>query len=271
MMSSKYYKEKYSKFRMELRGKRGQITIFVIVAVVLVLALLIFLLYPKISPILSGESFSPISYLRGCVEPDIKDNIATLAKNAGYESILDGYTLYQGEKVKYLCYSSENYKTCIVQQPMIKQNFENELKKIIEPKADACLESLKKEYEKRGYSVSASRTDSRVSIIPGKIRIDFLTPMTITKDKSQTYKGFEVGVTSEMYDLLFIAQSIIDFESTYGDSETTLYMQYYPDLKIEKTKLSEGTTIYKISNVLTKEEFIFASRSLVWPPGYGIK
>ena len=74
-----------------------------------------------------------------------------------------------------------------------------------------------------------------------------------------------------MYDLIMTSVSIIDYESTYGDSETTLYMQYYPDLKIEKTKLSDGTTIYVLTNVISKESFTFASRSLAWPPGYGIE
>jgi hypothetical protein len=48
-------------------------------------------------------------------------------------------------------------------------------------------------------------------------------------------------------------------------------MQYYPDLKIEKTKLSDGTTIYILSNVVSKDRFTFASRSLAWPPGYGLE
>jgi hypothetical protein len=88
------------------------------------------------------------------------------------------------------------------------------------------------------------------------------------KEETQTFKDFEIDVQSEMYDLLFISHSIVDYEATYGDSETTLYLQYYPDLRIDKTKLSDGSKIYRVSNVVTGEYFVFASRSLSWPPGY---
>ena len=47
-------------------------------------------------------------------------------------------------------------------------------------------------------------------------------------------------------------------------------MSYYPDLRMEKIKLSDGTKVYKLSNIVTKEEFIFASRSLSWPPGLAL-
>ena len=36
----------------------------------------------------------------------------------------------------------------------------------------------------------------------------------------------------------------------------------------EKIKLDDGTKIYEVSDVTTHETFTFASRSLVWPPGY---
>ena len=75
---------------------------------------------------------------------------------------------------------------------------------------------------------------------------------------------------SEMYDLLFIATNIVEHESQVGGSATELYLQYYPDLKIEKIKLTDGTTIYQLSNVVTGEQFSFASRSLAWPAGYGL-
>ena len=111
-----------------------------------------------------------------------------------------------------------------------------------------------------------------VRVVPERVTVDFDVPLTATKgDETRQFSGFDVEVKSGMYELLMIATSIIDFESTYGDSETTLYLQYYPDLSIEKTKLSEGTSVYKLRNVVTGEEFVFASRSVAWPPGYGLE
>ena len=179
--------------------------------------------------------------------------------------------MHNGEKYKHLCYSSEYYKTCVVQQPAIKNNFEKELSILIKKNSEVCINNLKLEYEKRGYTFSLKNTDSSVEIIPQKILVKLKNPFTISKDTSQTFENFNIEVSSQIYEILFIAQSIIDFEATYGDSETSLYIQYYPDISIEKNNLEDGTTLYKISNVISGEEFKFASRSLAWPPGYGLE
>jgi len=253
---------------MMFRGdKKGQVTIIIIVAVVIVLAVLAVFLYPRISTTIS-PTVNPSQFLQSCIQPEVEQDLQTLAKNAGYQN-MEGTVPYNGQDYKYLCYSSKYYENCIVQQPMIKNNFEKELNAMIKAKGTECVQSLKSEYEKRGYTVSVGNIDSDVSIIPGNIRVAFIAPMTITKEQTQTFKEFDISLKSEMYDLLMIATSIVDFETTYGNSETTLYMQYYPDLKIQKIQLSDGTRIYILTNVVTRENFMFASRSIAWPPGYG--
>jgi hypothetical protein len=265
----KCYKEDLSISGMVNERKRGQVAVFIIVALVIVTVILVLFLYPDIKTVVTGTEFSPNSFLKGCVEPEIKSVVNTLSENGGYMNP-EGTILYQGIEVKYLCYVNENYKPCVVQQPMIKTHFEQELAQQVKGNAEVCFDNLEREYEDRGYSVLTSKITPLVSIVPGKIRVDFNAPMTITKgDETRNFGKFEVESKSEIYDLLFIAQSIIDFEATYGDSETLSYIQYYPDLSIEKIKLGDGTTIYKLSNVLTKEEFTFASRSIVWPAGFG--
>ena len=70
--------------------------------------------------------------------------------------------------------------------------------------------------------------------------------------------------------MLMIATSILQFETSYGDSDISTLMLYYPDMAIEKVKRSDGTTIYIIEDKQSKLKFQFASRSYAWPPGYGI-
>ena len=268
-MSSKNYKQIFTNKCM-INMKRGQVAIYIIAAIVIVaLVVLGVSFYPRLGGIFSQE-ISPNTYLKNCIEPEIKPAVEILSKQGGYRNP-DGLIEYNGKKIKYLCYTSENYKTCNVQQPMIKSNFEKELNNVIKPKADQCARNLISEYGKRGFRVISSSVSSRVEIVPEKIKVVISAPMTITKDSTQTFNEFEVNIGSEMYNLLFTASSIIDYEASLGDSATELYLQYYPDLKIEKTKLSDGTKIYRLSNVVTNEEFVFASRSLAWPAGYGLE
>jgi hypothetical protein len=75
-------------------------------------------------------------------------------------------------------------------------------------------------------------------------------------------------LNNNLYQLVNIADSIIDFESIYGDSETTIYMNYYHDLKVEKLKQIDESTIYILTDRTDGNKFQFASRSYAFPPGY---
>lgn len=258
------YKQNHAVFKM---NKRGQVAIFVILAIVIVLGVVIFMLYPKIK--FAVTDVNPSSYLKDCIEPELKVALLALERQGGYMTPTS-YMLYQDEKIQYLCYTSENYKPCTVQQPILVGHFAGELKREIEPKARQCVTDLKEAYEGKGYDVIVRSSDINVSLIPGSVAVEFIAPMTITKESTQTFSKFSVGVKSEIYDLLLTAVSIIQYESTLGDSETLSYINYYPDLRIEKVKRDDGT-LYILSNVVTKDEFRFATRSLVWPSGYGLE
>ncbi len=269
-MKRKNYKENFTRKSMKI-GKRGQMTIFIIIGIIIIAAVVLYFLFrPRLGGIFEG-AFSPNSYLSACVEPEVRRGVDLLSKQGSYRDVEEGSVLYQGEKIKYLCYIEGYYKTCVVQQPMIKNNFESQLNDMVKGKADQCMRNLIAEYERRGYKVNSGGINSEVSIIPSKILVVFNSQLTVNKETTQKFDRFDVGIDSEMYDLLFISSSIVDYESSLGDSASELYLQYYPNLRIEKIKLDDGTKIYKVRNVITKEEFKFASRSLSWPAGYGLE
>lgn len=265
----KNYKEILSCLIMPNMKKRGQLAIFIIIAIVIVsIVILGVIFFPRLTQIFAAE-LSPNAFLTTCVEQDVKNSISLLSEQGGYSNP-EGFALYQDKKIKYLCYTDKYYETCVVQQPLIKNHFESELESTVTPRANQCARELIEEYQSRGYTVSSDSIDSSVSVIPGRIEIAIDAPMTITKDTTQTFNTFNLAIESELYDLLMLSSSIVEFESTYGDSETSLYLQWYPDLKIDKIKRDDGTTIYTLTNVVTEESFTFASRSQAWPPGYGI-
>lgn len=263
MRLRKRYKQTWSGEAMK---KRGQIAIFVIVAVVLVAVVVWFVVRPRVT-LLTNET-DPTSYLRQCIEPEVKRVLPVIMKQGGSYTPTH-YALYNDVKLQYLCYTSENYKPCVVQQPLLIRHVQQEIKQRVEPKAQACLQTLKQTYEQQGYAVTYSANALNVSIVPGSVLVDYTIDLTLTKGQTQTFKRVVTRVSTEAYDLLATATSIVQFESVYGDSETSLYLQFYPNLKIEKLK-KEADTFYTLTNVVTKDEFNFATRSLVWPSGYGV-
>ena len=250
------------------KNNRGQVTIFIIIAIVIVvMGVLIFLFYPQIKTGLGFEEKNPSAFIQACIEEEIENSVEKLSLQGGSINP-EHYILYDNEKIEYLCYTGEYYKTCIMQQPMLKQHIESEIKNEIKEEVKVCFDSMKESYEKRGYSVNLRQGETNIELLPKRIISTFDYSLTLTKKDSETFDSFKVILNNNLYELVSIVNSILNWESSYGDSETTIYMDYYPNLKVEKKKQSEGSTIYILTERDTENKFQFASRSVAWPPGY---
>lgn len=267
-MFRKNYKRGSRLEDMHLVSKKGQVTIFVILAIAIV-AVIAIIFFVSRNGKLSGNGVTPDpqQYLTSCLEPFVKSSAAALSRQGGYREPT-GFIVYNDTKLPYLCYTSDYYVPCIVQQSNILGQFSHELEQSLLPEAQTCVQSFKEDYESQGYSIQTSTVRVNVSFAPHRLGVQVIAPLTITKEVSKTYTHFDLTFDSSLYDLLSLAENIIAFESTYGDSETTLYLRYYPNIRIDKVRLSEGSKVYTVSDVLTHERFTFASRSLAWPPGY---
>ena len=179
----------------------------------------------------------------------------------------DNYYLYHDNKIQYLCYNAEYYQPCVVQQPLLKQHIEEEINNGIKESSDNCFQSLKDSFEGRGFDVSFVAGETTVNLLPNAIKVEYAKDLVLTKGSTERYKTLNVIVNNNLYELISIANSIVSSEVRYGDAETTIYMNYYHNLKVGKNKQSDGTTIYSLTNRDTNDQFQFASRSIAWPPG----
>jgi len=250
-------------------NNRGQVTIFIIIAVVIVIAgVLIYIFYPQIQAGLGIGETNPEAFIQNCLEEELKSNVEKLSLQGG--SLNPGsYIMYDNEKLEYLCYTGEYYQTCVVQQPMLKQHIESEIENGIKDEINACFNSMQENFQRRGYNVNVRRGAESVELLPKRVVANLDYSVTLTKGETTTYDSFDVILNNNLFELISIANSIIEWEATYGDAETTIYMNYYHDLKVEKKKQTDGSTIYIITDRNNGNKFQFASRSVAWPPGYG--
>lgn len=256
------------KLRENMRGEKGQVTLFVIVALVIVVAgVLIYVFYPQIRSTF-GASESPQAFIQSCLEEDAKLTVDKISTNGGSVSP-EHYFLYKGQRIEYLCYINEYYQPCIVQEPLLKRHIESEIVSDLRDEVQNCFSELQDNYEGKGYTVRFSGSNLSAELLPKRVVLDMGRTLTLTKGDSQTYEGFRVVLNNNLYELAAIANSIIEWETKYGDAETTLYMSYYPDLKVEKQTQLEGSTVYILTDRNNENKFQFASRSFAWPPGYG--
>ena len=252
-----------------MNSKRGQITIFIIIAmIIIILGILIYMFYPEIKTTLGFQTENPSVFIQECIEKDVGDAIKLLSSQGGSINPKH-YILYNDEKIEYLCYTPTYYITCTIQQPMLRSHIESEIIKQIEEKSKKCFDDLEESYKKRNYNVDLKRGNEKVELLPNQIVVTYENPLVLTKgEDSDEYESFSVVVDNNLYELISIANSILDWETTYGDAETTTYMNYYPDKKVEKKLQSDGTTIYILTNRNTGDKFQFASSSVAWPPGF---
>jgi len=209
---------------------------------------------------------TPVDSIKQCVLDGL-DNSTKLIMSQGGSVNPDNYFLYNGTKIEYLCYSSEDYQRCIMQKPLIKESVEKEIKKDITPKVIDCINAQKNSLERNGYIVTYKNPNITVELVPGNILVDIDSNLVITKDKTESYKSIKIEKTYKLYELTMITSSIMNWEARYGEAEIMNYMMYYPTLRVEKEKQSDGTTIYILTDKTSGDQFAFAVKSVVVPVG----
>lgn len=251
-----------------LKNKSGQVTIFIIIGIVIVVfAVLVYMFYPKIKSNLGIQESTPQSYIQSCVEDKLRETVNLISLQGG--SVNPSlYQLYKDEKIEYLCYTEEFFSSCVIQQPMLKNHIESEIKKEISATVDDCFSSLERSYSQKGYDVDLMVGTKIVELLPKKIISTFNNSLIIKKgDDVQSYKSFIVVLNNNLYELVAIANSIIEWEGIYGEAGSEIYMTYYPNIKVEKILRDSGDKIYIVTDRTTGDKLRFAVRSQVWPAG----
>lgn len=256
---------------MFIRDKRGQVTVFIIIALVIIASVILISYFWNDIKTINVET-SPQKYLESCMGEPIKNSLSTILSQGGVVENKNFY-FYNNKKIEYLCYTNEYYKTCVNQYPFLKDSVEKELGNLLRPFATACLDSLKKEMENKGYTVNSASSKSDLSVNITLNKVDYTIDNSVVfkkADSSQSFTSFKITKNSKSYDLLMSAVYIINWEARYGDFDTLTFMMSYPDLRLEKQKQSDGSKIYILSSRSTLEVFNFASRSISWPPGFAV-
>ncbi|MEM4605592.1 MAG: hypothetical protein QW103_00955, partial [Candidatus Pacearchaeota archaeon] len=253
----------------KMKKKKGQLTIFIIIGVIFVF--LIFFLFYYLRP----EFIEPVTSILGlkkknfedCLDQSISKKIQELSLKAGFVNPQFKHS-YKGENYTFLCYTKEYLKNCVVQEPFLKDRFEDSLKEILKGDLETCYSRSIKELERRGLDIESGEIVFNVSIEPKEIIIRISAPTKIySEDISSSFKDLKYSYKTNLYQVLMIVTSLIQFETYYGDSEQMQHMFYYPNIKILKTRLDDDIKVYSVIEKNEGIKFNFAVRSLTFPPG----
>jgi len=245
---------------------RGQVTIFIIVGIVIAAGILVGIYFMGSFDVKTPANLGPKVFVDKCVRDVVEESIDKMLFNGG-EVFPSQAISYQGDEWNYLCYQADFYQGCYNIHPMLEMQIENEIVKDTQTKVQACFNSVREDFENRGYDVDGGATIYSIDLLPGYVAINLRKKIDISKgDASQSFENFNSRTSSAIYDLVRIARDVVNSESQYCNFEYNGYMLLYPKYDIRRIDYSDSK-IYRLIDRLSGDEFRFAVRSCAFAPG----
>lgn len=251
-------------------NSRGQVTIFIIFALIIVVIIaIIFLLKLKTNVVMQiiNEN-NPQGSIETCTKQAVEDALERITINGG--DINPGFSVkYKNDDIVYICYSGEYYRPCAYQRPLLVEHIQRELVNDITPKIEDCFQKLKMK-----IGESSSVTDSPgikvfVNLFPKHIGIKIEKNFRIERgDSSVSFDKFNIVMLHPIYDFADIAMEVGNQQAKYCYFDSLGYMILNPSFNIEETITADNDKIYVVTERATNYKYQFAARSCPLPPGY---
>ncbi len=255
--------------------KKGQVTIFIIVSIILISAIILFFLFRGITTTetTGRPDENPEAFLESCMENNVKEAIEVISIHGGYLN----NELYKSFKfedegfslnISYLCYNQNNYLPCINQKPTFADDLKTEIKKYISEDVENCFNEMTNNFNQKGYKTTTDYNGFKVEIIPKRVIIQTDSNMVLTSSGETTKEeNFKITIASRFYEITTLAQEIVNQEARFCYSEIRGISILYPEFSIDKFRTGDSSIIYTIEHKDSKEKFRFAVRGCVIPPG----
>lgn len=252
-----------------LNNRRGQVTIFIIIAILIVAIIFSIVYFGGWLRIEESSTKNPKAYIENCMLASVKSIEDTIIKSNTYPNFnSSNYILYEQEKIPYTCIVSEFYKACTPQDPSmllrVKQLMENKVARDVK----TCLTKLYSDLENENYIVTKKEGNMKLDILPSTININLNETIYISKgENSYTVSDFGVNYGTKFYDMIKLVQTVTNYESTYCEFNKLNWMKSYSDIIISTTRTSDQTKIYSLRDRMTEREIKFAVKTCVLPAG----
>lgn len=252
--------------------KRGQMTIWIIVAIaIIVLAIIGFFVYNyglKYQIERPMQELNPNIFMGECLGEYIEPIVTIISKQGGYLAEPSIFIPYNGSKVGYLCYTNEAYKVCYNQQPFLDKSIEQQIKDELKKQeaVKRCLINFESRARGMNYQIlRCNDPDFNISLFTDRIITNFNCNITLTKDdKIIRYTKVEAQYNHPLGEFIALAMQIVDKEITLGDFNLILGQFYNPNIEILRIK-AEKTKIYLLHKINTDKSFVFGVKNLFQP------
>ena len=242
--------------------KRGQITIFIIVGVVIVIGILAVVFLSGGISSQTPKNLGPQQFIKGCVEDAVEESITKIFEGGG--KISPELTIqYMDEDYHYLCYQADPFLGCYNLYPLLEKGIEAEIENDTKQQVEECFELLDEDFSGRGYSISQEDQNYSIDLVSGKVKINLKKKIDISKTgEAQSFENFNNQIISPLYKLIELTRKILNDESQYCSFDYVQHLTLYPQDSIRITSYM-GSKIYYLLDRNSGKEFNFAVRGCV--------
>jgi len=263
--------------------KRGQVTVFVILGILIIVVLaVIFYLYSLQSKLPLEKQpqfdFSRTDALKNYIEDCIKikgNEAINLVRKQGGDINPGFYLSYkfpntnEFDKLTYLCYTT-TYTACTVQRPLLNKHVSDEITSYLNNHLRSCIDNGLQQFRQQGYTINEQWQNAKINTSINKfnviISLDY--PIEIAKGTSSSRQDkFSYTFDNPLGKLIEITEYIIHKEVTEGEFYTIPYMIRERRVLIEKYRPGYSKA-YKITyfdlNFNEQSYFQFAIQNYVY-------
>lgn len=211
---------------MNLRGKKGQLTIFIVIAILIVAGVALFFVFRDNLKGDKGisQEFQPIyDYVLSCIEETTLKGVKIISSNGGYYEIPPRIVFeYFTDDYPFYYYNNE------IHLPSIEE-VEIELEKYLSENLKYCIDF--ETFEEQGYIIQDKEVSVSLDLDDEEIitKIDY--PLIISKaDESVEIREFKINVNSKIKENVGLSLRIVeDYSVNPGEICLTCLENYFID------------------------------------------
>jgi|TARA_B100001971_G_scaffold43852_1_gene38799 hypothetical protein len=200
--------------------KRGQLTIFILVAIVIIAIVLAYFLFFKknLSEYSNPDVEKTHVIIKDCIESNLVDSIRLIGLQGGYFTLPERYFETELSRIAYGYYNRENTLISI-------SKMEDEIDSYIEVALPLCVD----ENNLDDLNIEKKEVNAKVNIKKNSVsaKIDF--PVCITKEESTSClkKDYSSEIEVRLGDIHNIAANIINQKIKYPDLIDLTYLSSF--------------------------------------------
>ena len=256
-------------------NKRGQLTIFVILGILILATAIILILISfekgeeeKNKLINTNQKTDVELFIEDCVKIAVDESITKILKHGGEKEKREPFLTHNFEEINYLCHTTDYSTNCINLEPLLIQNVQKEIVEDSKEDVKSCFNKLENLYST--FEITEGELSYEFTLSPEKAKISLKKELKIEKDNEELlYEDFSFEFSSPLDTFLTITTEIINLEATCKCFEENCAENYfslnrfYRDFVTTREVTSTGEKVYTIKYLGKDKQFDFAVRNCI--------